>query len=274
MNILSVEASGAQIGIAALQIESDAAIVPAAVLGSREPRQLSRSIMGGIASTLQRAAWTLDDLQAIAVGTGPGSWTSLRIALSTCKTLAQVRGLQLAGVPTFDAMAHVACRSAEQPVIQGHTAPSPTNGSAPHLPDEFALLVTGRCRPGEVYGKIFGCRRVAADSPFDDEAVQTLQEEWVESPTTMAAHFSGVAHELGRAGSLVLIGDGSDVVSAALAERNRSHMVLEASIESLAVEVGRIGAAMIAHDRAVNPLELQPLYVVPSAAERNLQRDA
>jgi tRNA threonylcarbamoyladenosine biosynthesis protein TsaB len=137
MNILSLEASGAQIGIAALQIESDAAPVPAAVLGSREPRQLSRSIMSGIASTLQRAAWTLDDLHATAVGIGPGSWTSLRIALSTCKTLAQVRGLQLAGVPTFDAMAHVASRPVSQQVMQSHGTLSSTNGATPHLPDEL-----------------------------------------------------------------------------------------------------------------------------------------
>ncbi|HEX8237807.1 MAG TPA: tRNA (adenosine(37)-N6)-threonylcarbamoyltransferase complex dimerization subunit type 1 TsaB [Abditibacteriaceae bacterium] len=273
MNILSVETSGAQVGIAALQIEGNTPPVPLAVLGSREPRQLSRSIIGGIASTLQRANWTLDDVQAIAVGIGPGSWTSLRIALSTCKTLAQVRGWQLAGVPTFDAMAHVACREAPgQHAEQMDVAQSSANGSMPHLPEEFALLVTGRCRAGEVYGKIFGCRRLTFDAPFEATAAQVLQPEWADAPDAVAELFSGVAHERGRAGSLVLIGDGSDDVGAALHRHNRSHVMLNASIEALAVAVGRLGAAQIACGLSANPLELQPLYVMPSAAERNLGR--
>jgi tRNA threonylcarbamoyladenosine biosynthesis protein TsaB len=273
MNILSVEASGAEAGIAALQIGGDAPALPLAVLGSREPRQLSRSVMSGIASTLQRANWTLGDVQAIAVGIGPGSWTSLRIALSTCKTLAQVRGLELAGVPTFDALAHVACRSGQAQKSENvDEANSSANGSMSNLPEEFALLVTSRSRPGEVYGKIFGCRRLTIEAPVDDTAVQALQPEWADAPDAVAELFSGVAHERGRAGSLVIIGDGSEAVSASLSQHNRSHLVLSASIETLAVEVARLGAAQIVKGQSSNPLELQPLYVMPSAAERNLRK--
>lgn len=47
----------------------------------------------------------LDDLDAISVSTGPGSFTSLRIGLATVKGLAFSRGIPAVGVSTLEAMA-------------------------------------------------------------------------------------------------------------------------------------------------------------------------
>lgn len=52
---------------------------------------------------LQRLA--LSDLAAIAVATGPGAFTSLRVGLSTAKGLAYACNLPLIGVPTLDGAA-------------------------------------------------------------------------------------------------------------------------------------------------------------------------
>lgn len=46
------------------------------------------------------------DLTAVAVATGPGSWSGLRAGMSLAKALAIGRGLPLVGVPTLDALAH------------------------------------------------------------------------------------------------------------------------------------------------------------------------
>ncbi|HEV2107377.1 MAG TPA: tRNA (adenosine(37)-N6)-threonylcarbamoyltransferase complex dimerization subunit type 1 TsaB [Thermomicrobiales bacterium] len=47
----------------------------------------------------------LGEVSAIAVATGPGAFTSLRVGLSTAKGLAFARGLPLIGVPTLDGAA-------------------------------------------------------------------------------------------------------------------------------------------------------------------------
>jgi len=58
-----------------------------------------------LALLLRRSGSTLDDLQAIAVALGPGSYTGLRIGMALAKGLALARGLDLVGVSTFEVLA-------------------------------------------------------------------------------------------------------------------------------------------------------------------------
>lgn len=51
---------------------------------------------------------TFGDLDAVAVGLGPGSFTGTRIGLSTAKGLALGAGLSIVGIPSLDAIAHSA----------------------------------------------------------------------------------------------------------------------------------------------------------------------
>jgi tRNA threonylcarbamoyladenosine biosynthesis protein TsaB len=46
------------------------------------------------------------DLSAVAVALGPGSWSGLRVGLSTAKGLALARGLPVIGIGTLDALAY------------------------------------------------------------------------------------------------------------------------------------------------------------------------
>lgn len=65
-----------------------------------------------VAETMAAARERLERDDAIAVTIGPGSFTGLRIALSFAKGLAFAGGYRLVGVPTLDALAVVAPRSA------------------------------------------------------------------------------------------------------------------------------------------------------------------
>lgn len=55
----------------------------------------------------------MDDLRGIVVGTGPGSFTGLRVALATAKTLAYACSLPLVGVPSAVALARAAAVAGE-----------------------------------------------------------------------------------------------------------------------------------------------------------------
>ena len=57
------------------------------------------------AEALVSAAGGWDRIGRIAVGTGPGSFTGLRIGIATARALAQGRGLPVAGIPTVDSLA-------------------------------------------------------------------------------------------------------------------------------------------------------------------------
>ncbi len=65
----------------------------------------SERLLPAIVRMLQDAGVTLQALSGIAVSIGPGSFTGLRIGLSTVKGLAYATGLPVVGVPTLEALA-------------------------------------------------------------------------------------------------------------------------------------------------------------------------
>ncbi|MEY2699673.1 MAG: tRNA ((37)-N6)-threonylcarbamoyltransferase complex dimerization subunit type 1 TsaB [Pseudomonadota bacterium] len=72
--------------------------------GELAPRRHNLLLLGMIDSLLAEAAWQRTQLDGIAFGRGPGSFTGVRIATSVAKGLAMGLDCPLAGISTLEAM--------------------------------------------------------------------------------------------------------------------------------------------------------------------------
>jgi len=100
MRVLAVETSTLSGGAALLD---GARVVGEYTLDVRVTH--SERLMAAIDQLLSDAGWTARDLEGLAVTVGPGSFTGLRVGLSTVKGLALALAIPVAAVPTLDAMA-------------------------------------------------------------------------------------------------------------------------------------------------------------------------
>lgn len=72
------------------------------------PRRQAEEIFPAIAALLDKQNLPLGELQALAVSTGPGAFTSLRVGLTAAKSLAEVGGIPLIGISNVAAAARLA----------------------------------------------------------------------------------------------------------------------------------------------------------------------
>lgn len=100
MLVLGIETSTRQGGVA---IIGEDRVVCETVLNVEVTH--SERLLPAVDRALGEARISLEGLGGIAVSIGPGSFTGLRIGLSTAKGLAYATGLPLVGVPTLEAMA-------------------------------------------------------------------------------------------------------------------------------------------------------------------------
>src|SRR5262249_31721411 len=100
MRVLAVEASTLSGGAALLDGERGVRgyTLDGRVTPSERP-------LAAIDQLLSDAGWTARELEGLAVSVGPGSFTGLRVGLSTVKGLALALAIPVAAVPTLDAMA-------------------------------------------------------------------------------------------------------------------------------------------------------------------------
>lgn len=76
-----------------------------ATVESSEGNDHAKQLTANIDQALHQSGWTYQDLNAIAVSEGPGSYTGLRIGTSTAKGLCFALSIPLLAVPTLKSMA-------------------------------------------------------------------------------------------------------------------------------------------------------------------------
>ena len=99
--LLAVDTSTTQIGLALYD--------GAQVIGEfawRSGQRHTTELAPAVSDLLTRCGSTMDDVRALGVALGPGSFTSLRVGLALVKGLALSKQIPLVGIPTFDILAN------------------------------------------------------------------------------------------------------------------------------------------------------------------------
>jgi tRNA threonylcarbamoyladenosine biosynthesis protein TsaB len=198
-------------------------------------RTHSVNLLPMLKSVLEESEVDRGKLSGIAVSSGPGSFTGLRIGMSTAKALAWVWGLPVAGIPTLTALAY----------------PLAGNGGL--------VCPILNARKNEVYTAIYDCQ---------GEIVNCLKGPAAVDPLRLAE----VLLEYNK--PVTFLGDGVPVYGARLHEALGSmarFAPLAASFPRGAA-VAELGLAALREGRGVDPSALQPEYIRPSEAELNWLR--
>jgi tRNA threonylcarbamoyladenosine biosynthesis protein TsaB len=193
------------------------------------PRAHASTLTPLVRDVLAQAERTTDDVTAIAVSAGPGSYTGLRIGASTAKGLAWAHGTTLVAVPSLEALAF-GC--------QDVLAPSD-------------LLVTAfRSRRGEVYTAAF--RRDDTLESVAEAAALPLDDlpDWLPASD----------------GTLWIAGEAGAVVADALPVAGR---VLDPSrFRPSALYVGALGAMKLVAGDTADIASFEPDYLKDFVAKR------
>jgi tRNA threonylcarbamoyladenosine biosynthesis protein TsaB len=109
VRILALETSGVAGSVAA--VEDDNLILELEL----NPKQRSaQSLAPALVELATRVGWPMSDFQLVAVTVGPGSFTGLRVGVTTAKTLAYAIKAEVLGVSTLEAIAQRAPNDAQE----------------------------------------------------------------------------------------------------------------------------------------------------------------
>jgi len=189
----------------------------------------SETLLPSVDKALSLAGMTRRDVRALAVGTGPGNFTGLRVGLSTFKGWALALGLPILPVPSHAAAAYFSLREGKE------------------------VLVLTDARKGEVFASRF--------RGLDENGLPSKQGETVLLPLEKAAswasaYLSGPAKILGTAVPLLMEKGGEGWMG-----KNDP-----SPLDPLASGVLCIGEILLSLGRSVGPESLVPEYVRPPDA--------
>ena len=194
----------------------------------------SQTLMPMVQCLLQSTQTSLQNVGLFAVSAGPGSFTGIRIGVSSVKGLAFPFGTPCAGVSTLEALAW----------------------NLAHLNGTVCAVMDARC--GQVYNAMFRVNGKTPErlTPDRSVAADALAEECANYPKP-----------------LFLVGDGAKLCYNRQGFRTAGALLPpEQLLYQRAGSVANAAAAVFADGAAVSPAVLRPVYLRPAQAERALKK--
>ena len=227
MIVLAIDTCDSRGSVAVLR---DDAILHVVVHGSTE--DYSSWLLPAVGQVLKASGLEVERLGGYAVAAGPGSFTGVRVGLTTVKAWGEVYGKRIAAVSRLEAIAIQAAAGSE------HVA---------------AFVDAQR---GQVFGGIF--QRKGKD-------LERVGEEMVITP----ARFIESAAEIAKGGSLSWVSIDAACLASEENWKTREGRgeKLESVSSTLAPAIGKIGMAQLAAGRFTDALSLDANYVRRSDAE-------
>ena len=192
--------------------------------GRRHAEQLTPAI-AYLATELSIDVGTL---AAVAVGTGPGLYTGLRVGVTTARTMAQSLGIPIVGIPSLDLVAHP-WRTTQRRVV---------------------AVLDARRR------EVFSAQYRPVPGGFQRDGEYT-----VGSPSVLAAEM------LARSEDVLLVGDGALVYADSFSGLDRVEIVGPAAAAPSATALVELACARLARGEFATPADVVPLYLRHSDAQ-------
>lgn len=227
-------------------------------MGPFAPRESSKEVLHAAYCLLQRNGIGLDELELVAVSTGPGLFTGVRIGLSIAKTLCWGKpNLPIVAIPTLEAVASLVLQSRifrRGDQILAITDARRGEVYAAAFEHAAASEYAGASEPGEASetGSLS-----SADGPFDNPLLR-LYPDLVIRPNHLRAH---LANALGTGGTLWMVGDGLNRYPEAFAQQFPEAQVHPHEQPNLAIQVAMLGQTRFRLSGGMNPTAVQPHYV-------------
>ena len=248
MRILSFETATYSGGVGLLTAEDSACA------GPFDSRSSSREVLTAANRLLAEEDCTLNDIDLVAVSTGPGLFTGVRIGMAIAQTLSFAGGSKplLTGVSTLEAVALQALDA--QPGVQAGDG----------------IVAVTDARRGEVYAALFEVTQ--GKEGFE---LRRCSEDLVARPDLIAERLLAKWH---GSQTLWLTGDGALRYRDVLPPTFGPHACLiETTTKPLPLAVAEIGRRQMLAGETVQPGALRPHYVrrpdarpallIPSATE-------
>ncbi len=217
----------------------------------------SRRVLGMAQTLLRQSGLALDELDALAVDVGPGSFTGVRIGLGVAQGLAYGAGLKVIPVGALEALAYAV--SPEPSDSPKPDSPRPPDSPEPSEPDSSPLVLAAiDARMGQVYYALY--RTPPGNEP------QAILPPALSAPERL---------RIGKRRGIIGAGSGWDRYGPVLLEAlNGSQPVARwlPGRHPEAATVARLAAAR-GLQSAVSPLCLTASYIRNEVAEPSAERE-